>query len=447
MRSLNTIVALGIILVTSQSILAADGSSSDAISELQAKVKQLETQLAAVQANSNDEWLTEQRADEIRGLVHEVLADADTRASLLQSGMTAGYDNGFFIGSDDGNFKLKINGQLQFRYIYNVQDNSPEDDYRSGFENTRTKLKFSGNVVSPNWVYMIEGNFARSGGAFTLEDAYIGYAIPDTGWTLIAGQFKVPMLREEAVDSSRQLAVERSLVNEEFTAGRTQGFAVDYRGDWLHWIAGYTDGHPATGGFNAPALDRDTEYSFTARVEALAAGEWSQFTDLTSWNGESYGCMVGGALHYQDGEYGTADDETEVLQWTVDMSVEFGGANLLAYVVGRHINSTALDVDQFGIVVQGGYFVTDDWEVFGRYEWGDDDLTGDDLSALTIGATRYFSQHQLKWTTDIGFGINEVTSTWGDGLLGTGGDIAGWRTDGPGEDAQFVLRSQLQLLF
>ena len=51
-----------------------------------------------------DNWMTEERAEEVRSLVRDVLADADTRASLLQSGMTAGYDDGFMIGSTDGNF-------------------------------------------------------------------------------------------------------------------------------------------------------------------------------------------------------------------------------------------------------------------------------------------------------------------------------------------------------
>ena len=78
--------------------------------------------------------------------------------------------------------------------------------------------------------------------------------------------------------------------------------------------------------------------------------------------------MLGAAVHYQDGEYGTADDELEVLQWTIDVSAEFGGANIFAYVVGRHLDSTTIGLDQNAFVVQGGYFLADDWEIFSRYE-------------------------------------------------------------------------------
>ena len=66
---------------------------------------------------------------------------------------------------------------------------------------------------------------------------------------------------------------------------------------------------------------------------------------------------------------------------------------------------------------------------------------------MTFGVNRYFSGHSIKWTSDIGWGLNEVTSTWGDGFLGGGGDIAGWRTDTAGNDGQIVIRTQLQLLF
>jgi hypothetical protein len=375
--------------------------------------------------------------------------------------MTAGWDNGFFLASADGNFRLNINGQLQSRFMANFSDSTADfdtdgdgvpnpgsgDDDRWGFEMTRAKLKFHGHVVSPEWVYMIEGNFDRNGGDFELEDAYIAKVFGDSGWMGIFGQFKVPMLREEGVYSAYQQAVERSLVNEEFTAGRTQGVALDYRGDAFHVIAGYTDGHPATGGFNSPALSRDTEYALTARAEYLFSGAWSQFDDFASWRGEDTAIMVGGAIHYQDGEWGDNNEEIEVVQWTVDGSFEFGGWNLFSYFVGRHLDSRALNLDQYGLVVQGGFFLNDDWELFGRWEWSDDDFSSDDLSILTFGFNRYYKEHQLKWTTDVGFGTDRVTGTYGGGFLGGGGDIAGWRTDAPGDDGQLVLRTQFQLLF
>jgi Phosphate-selective porin O and P len=423
---------------------AIDGGGD--VDQLRAEVAQLRGQIALLQASDGEQWLTEQRASEIRGLVQDVLADADTRASLQGSGMTAGWDKGFFLASADGNFKLKLSGYAQIRYIQNHQDDGPGDDSRGGFENTRTKVIVSGNVVNPNWLYKIEGNYSRSGGAFGLQDAWIAHKCSDE-FTVKVGQYKLPFLKEELVSDTDLLTVERSLVNSEFTLGRAQAISVDWKNDWLHLTGAFSDGTQTTGGFNTAWSTRDTEYAFSARGEIKFVGDWSQYSDQSSWRGEEFAAFLGAAAHYQDGEYGTADDELELFDWTVDATVEFGGGNLMGYIVGRSAESTTVDIDQVAFVVQGGIFLTDDWELFGRFEWGDDDLGGEDLSVITVGVTKFFSKHQMKWTTDVGFGLEEVSSTWGSGFVGSGGDGAGWRTDSTGDDGQFVIRSQLQMTY
>jgi hypothetical protein len=425
-------------LLAGASALTLTGASfADNPTEAQnyeARIAELEATVAQLKG---DNWLTDQRAEEIRGLVQDVLADADTRASLLQAGMTAGYDNGFVIGSSDGNFSLKLNGQLQTRFLYNNQDNGPGDDDRWGFENTRTKLMFSGNVVNPDWMYYIEADFMETG-TFTLDDAYIAYNFGN-GWTAMMGQFKAPVLREELVHSMYQLAVERSWLNEYFTGGRTQGIAVDYRGDQFHFIASYNDGANMP---NTPWNARDTEFSMTGRVEILFQGTWDQFRDFTSWKGEETGFMLGGALHYQNEEYGTVVDvnEMEAILATIDASLEFGGANLFGAFIYRSLDDNAtITSDQFGFLVQGGFFLNEDWELFGRYEYADLDMEGvDNASIFTLGVNRYWAKHGLKWTTDLGFGIDSVPTTQ---------SITGWRADSLAEDGQIVLRTQLQLTF
>ena len=67
----------------------ADTTTQATNKELKARVAELESRLSAVEAGKSNDWLTEQRADEIKGLIGDVLADADTRASLLAQGMTA----------------------------------------------------------------------------------------------------------------------------------------------------------------------------------------------------------------------------------------------------------------------------------------------------------------------------------------------------------------------
>ena len=65
-----------------------------------------------------------------------------------------------------------------------------------------------------------------------------------------------------------------------------------------------------------------------------------------------------------------------------------------------------------------------------------------DVSIITVGTNYYVSKHQLKWTTDVGVGLEPVPTNRGTGV--------GWREDtgtpSPA-DGQFVFRTQLQLLF
>ncbi|MCZ6542464.1 MAG: hypothetical protein O6768_02245, partial [Planctomycetota bacterium] len=134
----------------------ADTTSQETNQQLRARLADLESRLAAVEKGDN--WLTEQRANEVRGLVRDVLADADTRASLLAQGMTAGYDNGAVIASADGNWLLRTNILMQQRFIINSQSaatGAATDEDRWGFETTRARLTFSGNVVSPDWFYKL----------------------------------------------------------------------------------------------------------------------------------------------------------------------------------------------------------------------------------------------------------------------------------------------------
>jgi hypothetical protein len=455
-------LTIGSVLTTTCASVADSAITAEEAALMRQQIARLESEVAHLRSGRDGDWLSEQRADEIRGIVYDVLADADTRASLLGSSLTAGWDNGFKIGSADGNYSLRIAGRHQFRYVYNFQDRPPLvtdpdtdevigtlDRHRSGFENRRTRLTFSGHVFDPSWRYQIQGNFGSgSGGTFGLLDAYIDKVF-DNGITIRFGQFRPRFMYEDSNSSARQLAVERSMVNGAFAQSRTQG--VEVRGDIgdnLKWSVGFTEGirsrlGTAGAGANTTWSQRTTEFSFVGRMDYLAAGTWRQFRDFSSWSGEEFGLLLGAGAVWQKDEYGTLDTgEAHVFRWTADVNAKFGGIALFAAVVGNHEKRTGGNsVDQFGFVAQGGFFIVpDEWELYGRYEWGTTDGMGADLSFITIGANYYMQKHNLKWQNDIGIGLKEVSGFWSGNGFGT-------RTDRPGEDMQFVIRSQIQLAF
>lgn len=278
--------------------------------------------------------------DEVRALVAEMMSDAQTRSSLLQSGATAGHDGKFFLASPDGNFRLNIGGQMQFRYYAAFLDsgNDPTvDEFNSGFEMRRAKLTFAGNIFDPNMFYEITGAFSQgneaagangtntgTGASFRLENAFFGYDW-DNGFTARAGQFKLPFLREELVSSKYQLVIDRSVLNEEFNQGYSQGIELSYKKDWFGGYLALSDGFASSNTpFNATGTNL-ADFAITARVEMLLAGDWKQFKEFTSPRGSEFAMMLGVAAHWQQAQDKPASNQPQALPYTVDLSLEGDG--------------------------------------------------------------------------------------------------------------------------
>ena len=298
-----TLLIAAATLAFGQAVLA---DSPPTVEQLRKQMAEMQTQMDNMRHRLDDDWLTERRAEAIRSLVHDVLADADTRASLLQNGLTAGWNGHPFIASADGAFRLQLEGQVQVRFVYNNQDAGADDTDRWGFENRRTKIKFGGHVFH-DWKYKFNGAFGRDGGDLVLEDAYIEKNLGDSVAVRL-GQFKGPFMGEELVSSSRQLAVDRSLVNERFNQDRSQGIQFTFKADQFQFMVMYNDGIKTA---NTMWETEDTEFAVTGRVEFSAMGDWGQFKDFTSKPGSDNALMIGIAGHYEKDEFGTASGPEE----------------------------------------------------------------------------------------------------------------------------------------
>ena len=429
-------------------------------SDVSGQIAELRAEIAAMKQENNKDWLTERRSAEIRGVVQDVLADADTRTSLQDSGATAGWKKGFFLSSPDGNFSLKVSGQLQVRYVLNSrkgdQDLGPFNPANTlyGFENRRTKLSFSGNVFDKSWTYKIKGGFSRAGGAFVLEDAYVQKKL-EGGLAIKVGQFKAPWMREELVSSSKQLTVERSIVNEYFNQGYSQGIQLGYEADSLRAWVWTGDGIGSRGFGPGRANSKDTNwdrtptnYSFAGRAEYKISGDWSQFKDFSSKQGSGSGMMVGLSAVTQraNKNLGANADGTKVYGVTGDLTWDMSGASLFVSGVWTNVDSPNAggDSNPWGVTIQGGYFVTESVEAFVRYEYMDYDPTlltnVAKYDGFTVGGN-WFINSSVKFSAD--FSYNFASLAAGAFVASS----AGFRTDEPGEDGQWAVRAQLQLLF
>jgi hypothetical protein len=431
--------------------------------DVESELRELKAQVAELRAQSTDSWMTKRRAEEVKALIGDVLADADTRASMAGDGMTAGWNKNFFLASEDGNFLLKIGGRIQMRYASTHADGASGDTNESGFTARRTRVKFYGHAIDPSITYYVEPEFDKDGGAYTLKQSWIGYDL-DESHTLKVGEFKSNFLHEEQVSDGRQITAERTNVNEFFTLDYSEGIQLNGEYNTFRWWTAVHDGRENE---NTDWDDDSTDFGANARVELMLAVEWDYFKDFQAWSGQDFGLMIGAGIDYELGEGGSGSsfNWNNMLAYTADVSTEFNGIGLYAAYVGRKVSHddgviTAGDdsYTQEGFILQGNVFIVPDkWDLFARYEYIDFDgageLTGkgnvsalsglasgveDEQEIYTFGSNYYFKKHDLKLTVDM---------LWAPDGIRKGESGSNTLTSNLSEEDQYALRAQMQLQF
>lgn len=406
------------------------------IEQLQAKVEQLETRQQAL--NSKD----------VDATVESVLRDADRRSQLLQmEGFTAGWQKGkgFMIQDAQGNWVLNPYFQFQFRSTTTYRDNAAnddDDDIQNGFEVRRMKVGFRGNAFTPDLTYNFRLETDQDGGSVTLEDANIQYFFSDD-MAFKVGQWKDNVYHEETMSSGKQLAADRSMVNELLGGGLTdyvQGVALVYapKDSTVRAEVAFHDGLNTdntsflehTGG----AFDLDPNWGVSARVDVKVMGDWKSYDDFSAMGNKEDLLVIGGGFDY------TEDGAFNAIFHTVDVQWE-NAAGLGVYAAYLGIASDFDDADNFydwGLIVQAGYMINDRWEVFGRYGYMDLDALAsfdDTYHEATLGANYYVGGgHNAKVTVDVTWLCNGAP----DDIEGIGVLAA--------ENTEIIVRGQFQLL-
>ena len=372
------------------------------LAELEKQNQTLQGRVNELESEEGESWLSEQRASEIRGIVTDVLADADSRVSLQSAGLTAGWDDGFFLQSPDGRFRLNIGGMTQARYVYSnfrapfeskpgepeappftAEDNAMQ---RYGWDMPNTRLDFDGHMFGPDTTFRIMGGFTnmrgtwyagnvgqayiQSGeygnrnGQLQLLDAWMAQAL-DSSFTLRVGQFKLPFDRAWEVGIPNQLTGDRTALAMHMGLGRSQGLELEYFADDVRISVAVSEGAndrifeqyrlSTTEPMNSPYYDTQSEISFSGRAEYKVAGAWSDFDRMTSPPGEEYGLMVGVGGHFQrnkvnlnpTGPNGTSNptfggnDYNTWFGFTGDVTANLGGASVTANVYYHNVSSGA----------------------------------------------------------------------------------------------------------
>src|SRR2546421_4542969 len=387
---------LSLVFLSAISVSAAQGlAAPPSYDELSQRVRELEAKVDSIEAQKVSQ--TDQDAT-----IRAVLDDAKRHTHLLANGgaINAGYDNGFFIQNDDGSFLLKPSINAQFRTVTTYRQNGKgdgNDDIQNGFEFRRLRFRFDGNVFSKDFTYSFVWDTNRQGGTVSLLDAWMQYQFqPD--WAVKFGQFKASLFQERNLSGFAQLAVDRSLLDSLIAGAiidRVQGVSLIYGGRGSNPLRTEVAFHDGANSRNTnfqdtfdsstppDGIDDRTDWGAAGRIEWKPFGDWKAYKDFSAIGNKS-DLLVIGAGGNLDGApssnnfYGTVDAQWETAS---GLSV-FGGL-----FVRNRDRRGAEDFTDFGGLIQAGYLIRRQWEIFGRY-----DVTQFDKDSVATGLENSFSE-------------------------------------------------------
>ncbi len=465
---------VGLLAGSTLTLTGVSYGAAEANNDTTAQINQLKAEIASLKAAQGDQWLTEQRAEQIRGVVQDVLADSSTRSSFQGAAATSGYDNGFFLSSADGNFKLKINALEQVRFTwgngYGATGNGPNADTNNqwGFENRRTQVFFSGNVVDPSWKYLVgmaidsqPDPYVRGSiyslitgdPQFQLYYAQITKDLGD-GFSVTVGQQNAAFtLQSQLFNAGMTQMGEYSLFEYAFGLGQQVGISAKWEKDMVRVMGGYYNAAYTPlglGGAYQWNNDNNQSVALTGRAEFKMAGSWDQFSKESSFKGEEFGLVGGAGIFWQNARgqndqppYGFAP-----VGITVDANAKFGGFNAIAQVLWQ--NSYAFqdpNASTWGFNLQGGAFLTEDLELFAAWNYnniGTNAEPGVASNFLQLGGNWYFAKNNMKMTVLATIPLNMNASEQSAGTAA--GDSFGMLNSGT-QGNNFGLVVQLQLMF
>lgn len=383
----------------------------------------------------------------------ELLADAASHTSLLANAdeaSTSGFIRRKFTLSDGGPNVLTIGGWLQNRYLANFResenDDQAEDSFTHGFQTHSARLRLGGSIFDRKLTFNISAEF--SGSSNQLRDAEIRYTF-DNKIYVRAGQYKPPFLREELIPDTAQLAVDRSIENSVFTLARSGAAGLGWSNSSLRLAADVHDGaRNLNTAFNARA---EADFAVAARADIMLAGtEFSRFDDFTSFKDSTFAAMIGAALNLETyGETGATSPspDRDELGLTLDGTLEGNGWNLFAALTYHSTDQPNVEAsNDLGFLIQGGIFLTEQLELFARYDSVLPDYEGgpNDFHTLTSGINYYLSprSHAAKITADVVFYVENGANPGGAST-----PISTINKLNTFEDDQALLRIQWQILF
>lgn len=299
---------------------------------------------------------------------------SDSIEASTDSKITAGYEkngwNGFWIGTEDGEFRLTIGAYTQVRYNMNWRTRpdtaqTDERDFTKGWSVPRTRVIFDGNFTKDVY-YHFRVNI-NSESDFELGAAFAQVGLSEE-WNVRVGRQWLALSREDWMFPQDLASIEYSANDFTYAIWTSLGAQAHYKAEKTRlWFALSNGAFGGRQGF--PAAPEASDGMVSSRFEIQVSGDdWSVWDDLIGRRGRASGILLG-----VSGAYQIRDKETTPYRNAAQLNADIGfnGSGYNLFFAGSWTTRETQDAEwnhAYGFVGQGTYFVSNHTFLYGRFD-------------------------------------------------------------------------------
>ncbi|MBK6667214.1 MAG: porin [Saprospiraceae bacterium] len=333
------------------------------------------------------------------------------------------FGKGVGITSSDSLFQFNIRFRIQNRFSY--IHNEGKDDAFDG-QIRRLRLRFDGYLGDPRFIYLLQLSFApgdvgeiEEGSNLNIIRDAVGFYKINNNWNVGFGQTKLPGNRQRVNSSGALQLSDRTINNSRFNIDRDFGFFINHINEVRDKFSWNVKTSITTGDGRNFTKSPDNGLAYTAKLELLPLGKFEK--DGVYFEGDlirekTPKVMLSAAYHFnhkakrQSGQLGDLLYESRNLKSIlVDGLLKYQGFALSASYMNRNVDNpftSNFDGDQVivykgqGVDVQSSYFISDKWELIGRYsvQHAHKQIAASypDQQQYILGLTNYIWEHAFK---------------------------------------------------
>ena len=276
---------------------------------------------------------------------------------------TVGYSKGFFIQTQDGKYRLNINGYSQFQLSYD----RVKGENTFGFQVRNIRLTFSGNLATKKLTYKLQMDLAKFKDELLL-DAWTQYRF-NNNVEIRVGQQDIPWQRQSIISSSNLEFADRSIATTEFLNTQAQDTDKDGKPDKLvkngRDIGVVVQGTPFkkkleynVGFFNGSGTNST---NFNNSLLYTGRAVWNIRGEAGYEEGDFANTQKVAAYFGASGNYNTRDlSNDKVTQVGSEAGLKYKGLALQGEFYYRHLKPGDVSLattNDTGYYAQAGYFV------------------------------------------------------------------------------------------